>query len=69
MEQDIAVSIFAKHYQEWLTNPSRMLSGYDYEKSYSEMMQKVEQEVLQSSVGPIPASKNQKKKYKPVSEK
>jgi hypothetical protein len=66
MEEDKAISIFKKHYKEWENNPLRMESGYDYEKTYAEMMQKVEQEVLQISVGKIPKSKNSKKKSKPV---
>ena len=69
MEEDKAAVIFKKHYKEWENNPLRMESGYDYEKTYAEMMQKVEQEVLQISVGEIPESKNSKKKFKPVLEK
>ena len=38
-----------------------MKSGYDYEKTYSQMMQRIEQEVLQSSVGDIPKNPNTKK--------
>ena len=66
MEEDNATSIFKKHYKEWENNPLRMESGYDYEKTYAEMMQKVEREVLQISVGKIPVNKNSKKKSKPV---
>ena len=65
MKPDKAVEIFKKHYDEWLNNPLRMTSGYDYEKTYAEMMQKVEQEVLQNSIGDIPGNKNNKKKSKP----
>ena len=54
MEEDKATVIFKKYYKEWENNPLRMESGYDYEKTYAEMMQKVEQEVLQISVGEIP---------------
>lgn len=66
MEEDKAIAIFKKHYKEWENNPYRMESGYDYEKTYAEMMHKVEQEVLQISVGEISKSKNSKKKFKLV---
>lgn len=69
MELDKATIIFKKHYEEWINNPSRMKSGYDYEKSYSQMMQRVEQELLQSSVGDVPNSPNAKKNSKQASEK
>jgi hypothetical protein len=69
MESDQATEIFKAHYEKWLKDPKRMKSGYDYEKSYAEMMQKVERDVLQSSVGDRLKSKNTKKNSKRVSEK
>lgn len=69
MASDKAVEIFKKHYDEWVNNPSRNKSGYDYEKTYSDMMQKIEQEVLQSSVGDVPENPNSKKNSKLVTGK
>ncbi|QMU66325.1 MAG: hypothetical protein GKR88_19905 [Flavobacteriaceae bacterium] len=46
-----------------------MKSGYDYESTYADMMQKVEQEILQLSVGEVPKDKNVKKNFKPDLEK
>lgn len=69
MASDKAAEIFKKHYEEWINNPLRMKSGYDYEKTYSQMMQRIEQEVLQSSVGDVPKNPNTKKNSKQVSEK
>ena len=69
MATDKAAEIFKKHYEEWLNNPLRLKSGYDYEKTYSQMMQRIEQEVLQSSVGDVPKKKKKKKNSKQVSEK
>lgn len=60
-----AASILSKYLSEWESNPLRMESGYNYESTYAEMMQKVEQEILQLSVGKIPKSKNTKKNFKP----
>ena len=57
-----ATSILEKYLSEWESNPKRMESGYNYEATYSEMMEKVEKEILQLSVGNIPKDKNQKKK-------
>lgn len=64
-----ALKIFEKHYQQWESNPDRMQSGYSYEATYAEMMQKVEQEILQVSVGNVPKSINSKKNSKPDLEK
>tara|TARA_R110002033_G_scaffold168869_1_gene208929 strand:- start:40 stop:1308 length:1269 start_codon:yes stop_codon:yes gene_type:complete len=57
-----ATAIFEKYITEWEPSPQRMESGYDYESTYAEMMQKVEKEVLQLSVGGVPRDKNVKKK-------
>jgi len=47
--------------EEWENNPDRMRSGYDYEKTFVDMMKEFEKEVFQESMGDIP-SKNFKKK-------
>ncbi|WP_103866346.1 hypothetical protein [Aquimarina sp. I32.4] len=57
--------IFDKHFEQWLSDPSRMENGYQYESTYAAMMSNVEQEVLQLSVGRVPKSKNFKKNFKP----
>ena len=64
-----AIKIFEKHYEQWESNPDRMKSGYDYESTYAEMMQKVEQEILQVSVGDVPKGINSKKNPRPDLEK
>lgn len=38
-----------------------MESGYKYEQTYDQMMQKVETEILQLSVGKVPKGINSKK--------
>lgn len=57
-----ATEILSKHLAEWESNPKRMENGYQYESTYAEMIKKVEQEILQVSVGDVPKSKNVKKK-------
>lgn len=64
-----ATAILEKYLSEWESNPKRMESGYDYESTYAEMMQKVEQEILQLSVGEVPKDKNIKKNFRPDLEK
>lgn len=59
------LKILAKHYDQWESNPERMTSGYAYEATYAEMMQKVEQEIFQVSVGDVPKSINSKKNFRP----
>lgn len=64
-----ALAIFERHYSQWESNPHRMENGYQYEASYTLMMQKVEHEILQLSVGKVPKSKNTKKNFRPDLEK
>ena len=59
-----ALAIFEKHFTQWESDPSRMDSGYQYEATYAKMMEQVEQEVLQISVGDVPKDKNLKKNSK-----
>ncbi|WP_158237180.1 hypothetical protein [Aquimarina sp. MAR_2010_214] len=42
--------IFNKHFEQWLSDPSRIENGYQYESTQAAMMSNVEQEVLQLSV-------------------
>jgi len=60
-----ALEILSKHLEEWESDPRRMENGYQYESTYASMMEKVEQEILQLSVGKVPKSKNSKKNFKP----
>uniref|UniRef100_UPI004048B530 hypothetical protein n=1 Tax=Mariniflexile sp. TaxID=1979402 RepID=UPI004048B530 len=64
-----ALAIFEKHFEQWESNPKRMENGYQYESTYAAMMEKVEQEVLQVSVGGAPKNKNLKKNSRPGLEK
>ena len=67
MELDKAVKIFQGHYNQWLNNKDRNNSGYGYEQSFVEQMQKMEKELFQDSVGDIPGNRNLKKKSKQFS--
>lgn len=59
-----ALAIFEKHFAQWESDPTRMENGYQYEATYAAMMEKIEQEVLQISVGQPPKDKNLKKNSK-----
>jgi hypothetical protein len=52
-----AMEIFKKYYSEWENSEERNKSGYDYERTYVEMMQKVQKAILQNSVGMFPGIK------------
>lgn len=64
--QEKAAAVLSSYYSQWENNSQRNESGYDYEKTFVEMMRKVQQEVFQISVGKLPKSKNTKKNFKPV---
>lgn len=60
-----ALKIFEKHYGQWENDPHRMESGYHYEATYADMMEKVGREILQVSVGDVPKGLNSKKNSTP----
>ncbi len=61
-----ALKIFEKYYEQWEEVPRRMESGYDHEATHAAMMQKVEREFLQVSVGKVPKGINSKKAPHPI---
>ncbi len=61
MTTETPVQIFNRLYEEWKNNSNRINNGHDYEQTYVAMMEKVGQEVLQSSVGEFSENKNLKK--------
>ncbi len=62
MDLDKATKIFQENYKKWLNNEKRNSSGYEYERSFVEQMQKMEKELFQDSVGEVPVNRNLKKK-------
>ena len=54
-------ALLEEKYQQWESNPLRMQSGYNYEKSFVEMWQQLGQQILQESVGELKKSRNLKK--------
>ena len=64
MDLEKATKIFQENYKKWLDNDDRNISGYEYERSFFETMQKMEKELFQDSLGEVPGSRNLKKKSK-----
>lgn len=64
MDIDKATAIFRVNYENWLNNGKRNNSGYDYEKTFVEMMERLGEDVFQESIGTLPESRNLKKKSK-----
>lgn len=59
---DKILAIVTKHYQQWEAHPDRMKNGYEYESTFASMTQQMEKEMLETSLGEIPKSRNDKKK-------
>lgn len=55
------LQMMQQHYQKWEQNPQRLVSGYDYEKTFTEMWQSLGAKVLQQTMGSLPRDKNAKK--------
>lgn len=64
MNKDKAISILLDKLEEWELKPK--LDGYEYEKSFSEVMYSLNAELLQLSVGDLPKDRNAKKSSDPV---
>jgi hypothetical protein len=63
MDKQKAIEILSKKIDEWGHQPKS--DGYEYEKSFIELMQGLNQELFQLSVGDLPQDRNKKKAYKP----
>ena len=51
--------------ESWHKSQGEQEDSYEYERSFSEMMQKLGQKILQESVGDLPKSRNGKKRSRP----
>jgi hypothetical protein len=58
------LKIMQQRYQEWEQNPQRQTSGYEYEKTFTEMWQGLGNKIFQQSIGSLPRDKNRKKNSK-----
>jgi hypothetical protein len=47
--------------EAWKQSQEGQLSGYEYERSFLEMMNQVRNEVFQASLGDLPSNVNKKK--------
>jgi len=59
MDKQAAIAILSRKIDEWENKPKE--DGYQYEKSFIEVMQGLNEELLQLSVGEVPQDRNQKK--------
>jgi hypothetical protein len=59
MDKTKATEILLKKIAEWENKPKT--DGYEYEKSFIEVMRGLETELLQLSVGDLPKDRNEKK--------
>lgn len=62
MDRQKATEILHSKLDEWEKMPKP--DGYSYEKSFLEVMQGLQKELLQLSVGELPQDRNSKKKCK-----
>jgi len=69
MDLEQATKIFQENYSKWIDNDKKNSSGYEYERSFVEIMQKIENELFKDSLGEVPTNRNLKKKSKQLSGK
>ena len=55
--------------RQWQAKQQGQTDGYEYERTFNDMMQNIGQEILQESIGKISTNKNLKKKSSPRLEK
>jgi hypothetical protein len=63
MDKDKATEILLQKITEWENKPKT--DGYEYEKSFIEVMRGLNEELFQLSVEKVPQDRNSKKKSKP----
>jgi hypothetical protein len=59
MDKVQAVELLLKSLSEWENKPKG--DGYEYEKSFIEVMQDLNRDLLQLSLGEVPRDRNEKK--------
>jgi hypothetical protein len=59
MDKQKATAVLLRHIEDWETKPKT--DGYEYEKSFIEVMQGLQEGLLQLSVGDLPKDRNEKK--------
>jgi hypothetical protein len=59
MDKQKATAVLLRRIEDWETKPKT--DGYEYEKSFIEVMQGLQEELLQLSVGDLPKDRNEKK--------
>lgn len=65
-EIERATALFKEKLTQWCNNKEKENSAYEYEKTYIETMQKIENEVLKIMTVTKAKSRNSKKKFKPL---
>ncbi len=69
MKTEDLTQIIAQQLAQWQVSQEKQPSGYEYEKSFTDLWQKLGQEVFQASLGEAKYHKNSKKKSKHNGEK
>jgi len=58
-------ALLRKEIEAWKHSQQDQTSAYDYEKSFVETWMRLGQEVFQEQMGPLPKSRNPKKRSRP----
>lgn len=64
MDKEKATAILLQRLAEWESKPKT--DGYQYEQSFIEVMQGLQADLFQLSVGEIPQDRNKKKSPNPI---
>jgi hypothetical protein len=65
MTKEEFLSAASEKYDQWKKSQTDQTSGYEYEKSFDQMMVELGQLLLQGSVGDLPKDKKKKEKSRP----
>lgn len=61
MDKAKLTSLFLSHLESWEQSQQGQQSGYEYERSFDEMSQRLMSEVFEQSLGELPESRHEKK--------
>lgn len=60
MEKDKFLALAGVEYDKWLESQKGQTDAYEYEKSFSDLMDRIAVSLLQGSVGKVPDDKRKK---------
>jgi hypothetical protein len=67
MDENLLRDLITEKIKQWHQSQQGQRDGYEYERSFNEMMQSIGKDILQQSIGIVPSNHKFKKNFSPHS--